>query len=83
MGYAAFTQNNLEKIIYGRTSTGEEDKTVINSYAGRNAGNVIITNEVKEIEKYAFYEVGMTSIELSEGIVTIGKFVIKGDDLKN
>ena len=31
-----FIRNNMEQMIYARTSTGEEDKTTINSYAGRN-----------------------------------------------
>lgn len=66
MKYAAFTQNNLEKIIYGRTETGEEDRTVINSYAGRNAGDVIIPNGVETVENWAFFDVGMTGLEIPE-----------------
>ena len=80
--YGAFVQNNLDKIIYGRTSTGEEDKTVINSYAGRNAGDIIIPEGVREIAPFAFCDVGLTSIEISEGVTKIGLMSFRGDNLK-
>lgn len=68
----AFTKNNLEKIIYGRTEMGEEDRTIINSYAGRKAGDIIILKGVKEIQNSAFFSVGVTSIEIPEGVEKIG-----------
>ena len=36
------------------TEDGKEDKSIINSYAGKNAGNVVVTEGVKEIGAYAF-----------------------------
>ena len=78
----AFVQNNLEQIIYGRTSTGEEDRTVINSYAGRNAGNMIIPSGVKKIEPWAFSDVGLTSLEIPEGVTTIEGATFFGDNLQ-
>ena len=77
-----FTQNNLEEIIYGRTAAGEEDKTIINSYAGRNAGDVVIPEGVKEIEKNAFSNVGLTSLEIPTSVKDIGRGAFNGDNLE-
>ena len=82
MEEGAFVRNNVEEIIYGRTSTGEEDKTVINSYAGKNAGNVVIPDGVKKIESWAYYDVGITSLEISESVKTIGLYSFNGKNIK-
>ena len=82
LGGGAFTQNNLEKIIYDRTSTGDEDRTTINSYAGRNAGDIIIDNGVKKIEQSAFSYVGLVSIELPETIECIQRNGLTGESLE-
>ena len=82
MEEGAFTQNNLEEIIYGRTAAGEEDKTIINSYAGRNAGDVVIPEGVKEIEAWAFSNVGLTSIEIPEGVNTLHLSSFEGENLQ-
>ena len=78
----AFTKNNLEEIIYGRTAAGEEDKTIINSYAGRNAGDVVIPEGVKEIENSAFSDVGLTSLEIPASVKDIGGGAFNGDNLE-
>ena len=82
MGAGAFVGNKVEKVIYGRTNEGKEDKTVINSYAGRNAGNVIIPDGVKKLESYAFSSAGVTSIEIPEGVEEVGGLCFMGKNLE-
>ena len=79
LGGGAFTSNKVEKIIYGRNVNGE-DKSIISSYAGKNAGNVVVTEGVKEIGTYAFYNVGLTGIQLPEGLQKVGNSSIELGD---
>ena len=79
LGGGAFTSNKVEKIIYGINVNGE-DKSIISSYAGENAGNVVVTEGVKEIGAYAFYNVGLTGIQLPEGLQKVGTSSIELGD---
>ena len=78
----AFIRNNTEQIIYARTSTGEEDKTTINSYAGRSVGDLIIPKGVKVIQTNAFADVGITSVEIPEGVNELGLGSFTGTDIE-
>ena len=77
-----FLRNNLEDFIYARTSTGEEDKTFIKCYAGKNAGNLKIPDGVELVESNACFDVGITSLEIPASVRRIGGFAFGGDDLE-
>ena len=73
----AFANNNLngeEAFIYGKRSDGTTDYTILNSYAGKDASNVVIPNKVKTINYYAFRGVYASYIEIPENVNEINSY---------
>ena len=56
---------------------------MINSYAGRNAGDVIIPDGITTINGRAFEKVGVTSIEIPESVTNIGGMCFSGEELES
>ncbi len=73
----AFANNNLngeEAFIYRKRSDGTTDYTILNSYAGKDASNVVIPNKVKTIDYYAFRGVYASYIEIPENVNEINSY---------
>ena len=74
IGTKAFNSNSISDAnnpwIYGRKSTGGEDKTVVIGYGGSNK-NITIPSTVKVIKSYALSETGIKSVVIPEGVTTI------------
>ena len=80
----AFSNNNLTNIdngdgksngpfVYARKNDGTIDYTTLIGYGARATANVIIPNNVKVIEKNAFYYTSIKHVEFPEGLTTIGE----------
>ena len=91
IGSGAFTGNQLsddKAFIYQREYSSELGKTIINdtyinSYAGKNRGNVTVPSQVKQIGNYAFQGLGIESIILPYGISRIGTYAFEGNKLSS
>ena len=59
--------------VYARKSDGSIDYTTLVSYGARSTANVIIPDNVKVIEKDAFYYTSIKQVEFPEGLTTIGE----------
>ena len=74
MDGGVFTYNSLsgdDAFIYGLNSDGTIDYTVLNSYAGKNASNVIIPSTVKIIDYAAFRNVYASFINVPSTVIRI------------
>ena len=74
MDGGVFTYNSLsgdDAFIYGLNSDGTIDYTVLNSYAGKNASDVIIPSTVKIIDYAAFRNVYASFINVPSTVVKI------------
>jgi hypothetical protein len=82
IGEGAFASNKLTEnvFIYNRNNDGTENKKSINSYAGA-ATEVVIPNNVEEIGPWSFYNTGITSLVLNEGLKYIRNSVFYDTNL--
>lgn len=84
IGAGAFANNQLpddQAFIYNRKSDGTEDKTILNSYAGKNRINVQIPSNVTIIGTRAFQSAKMTSITIPQTVKKIREAAFQGNSL--
>ena len=87
IGAGAFAYNALpdaKAFIYKRTDSNldgiaEVDTTYVNSYGGLKKENIVIPTGVLTLGDRAFYDSGIESVILNEGLTSILKYVFESD----
>ena len=81
LGYGAFAGNNIagkDAFIYDRNNDGSIDYTGLNSYAGRNALNTEIPQNIKKIGYRSFRNTNITELDIPSSVQTIDDYAFNG-----
>ena len=73
LGEGAFTSNKVTEnpFIYKLNSDGTYDRSVLNSFAGKDASNIVIPSNITTIGPCAFRNVGGTYLDIPSTVTTI------------
>ncbi len=80
LGGGAFANNEIvtvngessDGLFYKRNGDGTIDYTTLTSYGGTESAITFLNEDVTVIDNYAFYQCGLTSVELSDDVTYIG-----------
>ncbi len=89
LGSGAFTNNRITEIngvpsngtFYGLNPDGSEDNTKLVCYGGTATQMDFIPGTVTQIQSYAFARCGLTSVEIPNGVVSMGDGAFEGNEL--
>ncbi|MBB6461546.1 leucine-rich repeat protein [Flammeovirga kamogawensis] len=82
LGGGAFSSNEITTVngsahnglFYGRNDDGSVDYTIITSYGGTESVINFLSDEVTEIDEYAFSYCSLTSVDLPTNLTNIGYY---------